>query len=71
MDMALIEAKIAEIVSHLESEVMEVLQDESLGKGETNLKLKPLASTKQILMNAIESIEMVNRLAKEEQEGGR
>jgi len=66
MDIDFVKSKIDEIIAHLESEVMQVLADESLGKGDTNIRLKPLASTKKILTNAIESIEMVDKLAKEE-----
>jgi hypothetical protein len=68
MDVAFIESKIDEIIVALEKEVMEVLQNEALGKGDTNLQMKPLASTKKILTNALESIKMVERLSKEEQE---
>ena len=68
MDIEFIESKIGEIITELEKEVMGVLADESLGKGDTNVRLKPLASTKKILTNAIESIRMVDKLAKEELE---
>ena len=68
MNIAFIEKKLNEIIQELEKEVMDVLMDESLGKGETNLHMKPLASTKQILTNALESIKMVDRLAKEDLE---
>ena len=47
---------------------MSVLMDESLDKGQTNLHMKPLTSTKQILVNALDSIKMVDRLAKEDLE---
>ena len=47
---------------------MEVLMDESLDKKQTNLRMKPLTSTKKILTNAMESIKMVDRLSKEEME---
>jgi hypothetical protein len=67
MNVAFIESKINEIIVELEKEVMEVLQNEALGKGDTNLQMKPLASTKKILTNAIESIKMVDRLSKEEE----
>ncbi len=66
MNINFIEKKLNEIITELEKEVMEVLMDESLGKGETNLRMKPLASTKQILLNALESIKMVDKLAKED-----
>ncbi|RRS29908.1 MAG: hypothetical protein P794_09725 [Epsilonproteobacteria bacterium (ex Lamellibrachia satsuma)] len=68
MNIDFIEEKINEIVAELEKEVMDVLMDESLGKGETNLHMKPLASTKQILLNALESIKMVDKLNKEDLE---
>jgi len=68
MDITLIESKIGEIITELEKEVMEVLANESLGKGDTNIRMKPLASTKKILINAIDSIRMVDKLAKEELE---
>jgi uncharacterized protein YnzC (UPF0291/DUF896 family) len=69
MNIEFIEAKINEIYQELEKEVMEVLMDESLDKKQTNLRMKPLTSTKQILSNAIESIKMVDRLSKEELQG--
>jgi hypothetical protein len=68
MNIEYIESKINEIIGELEKEVMEVLMDESLGKGDTNLRMKPLASTKQILTNALESIKMVDKLNREELE---
>jgi len=66
MDVNFIESKLNEIFVVLEKEVMEVLQDQSLDKKHTNLRMKPLSSTKQILVNALESIKMVDRLSKEE-----
>ena len=66
MNIELIEQKLNEIIKDLESEVMSILMDESLDKGQTNLHMKPLASTKQILTNALDSIKMVDRLAKED-----
>ena len=66
--MEFIESKITEIIKELESEVMTVLMDESLGKGDTNLRMKPLSSTKQILENALESIRMVDKLNREDLE---
>jgi len=66
MDISFIEAKLNEIFVELEREVMEILQDQSLDKKHTNLRMKPLSSTKQILVNALESIKMVEKLSKEE-----
>lgn len=65
MNVDFIESKINEIFTELEVEVMEVLQNQSLDKKDTNLRMKPLASTKQILSNALESIKMVDRLSQE------
>jgi len=68
MDVSFIEAKIGEIITELEKEVMEVISDQTLDKKQTNLRMKPLKSTKQILTNAIESIKMVEELSKKEME---
>ena len=66
MDIERIEKKLQEIYADLEQEVMEVLMDESFDKKQTNLRMQPLKSTKKILENALESIKMVDRLAKED-----
>ena len=66
MDIEFIDSKLQEIYKELEKEVMEVLMDESLDKKQTNLRMKPLTSTKKILQNALESIKMVDKLSKEE-----
>jgi len=66
MNVEFIEQKLNEIIKELETEVMTVLMDESLDKGQTNLHMKPLASTKQILENALDSIRMVDKLSKED-----
>ena len=66
MNIAFIESKLQEIYKELESEVMKVLMDESLDKKNTNLRVKPITSTKKILENALDSIKMVDRLGKEE-----
>ncbi len=68
MEIEFIEEKFNEIFRELEKEVMEILQDQSLDKKNTNLRMKPLSSTKQILQNAIESIRLVDRLDKESRE---
>ena len=68
MDMPLIEKNINEIIDSLEKEVMALVTDESIDKQMTNIHMKPLASTKKILLNALESIKMVDRLHKEELE---
>ncbi len=66
MNIEYIEEKLNEIINELEKEVMSVLMDESLDKGKTNLHMKPLASTKQILENALDSIKMVDALNRED-----
>ena len=68
MNIGFIEDKMNEIIKELEKEVMDVLADESLDKKQTNLRMKPLTSTKQILNNALDSIKMVDKLGKEELE---
>lgn len=63
MDMKFIKSKINEIIAELEKEVMEVVSDQTIDKQNTNLRLKPLASTKKILTNAMDSIKMVDELS--------
>jgi transcriptional/translational regulatory protein YebC/TACO1 len=62
MNIEFIEQKFDEIFKELEKEVLEVLENQSFDKKNTNLKMKPLVTTKQILQNALESIKMVNDL---------
>ncbi len=66
MEIKFIEAKIDEVIKELEKEVMQVLMDESLDKRDTNLRMKPLTSTKKILTNALDSIKMVDELSKKD-----
>jgi len=68
MNVEFIEQKLQEIYAELEKEVMSVLMDESLDRKQTNLRMQPLKSTKQILENALDSIKMVEKLAKEDLE---
>ena len=68
MNVEFIEQKLQEIYVELEKEVMEVLMDESFDRKQTNLRVQPLKSTKKILENALESIKMVDTLAKEDLE---
>jgi len=63
-----IEKRLQEIYVELEKEVMSVLMDESLDRKQTNLRMQPLKSTKKILENALDSIKMVDKLAKEDLE---
>lgn len=66
MDIKFIEQKFDEIFKELEKEVLEILANQALDKKNTNLRMKPLSSTKQILQNALESIKMVNELDKKD-----
>ncbi len=68
MDIEFIEKKFDEIFKELEKEVMQVLNDQSLDKKQTNLRIKPLTSTKTILLNALDSIKMVKKLSDEAME---
>jgi hypothetical protein len=65
MDIKFIEERFEEIFKELEKEVLEIMQNQSLDKKHTNLGIKPLTSTKKILLNALESIKMVDELSKE------
>jgi uncharacterized protein YnzC (UPF0291/DUF896 family) len=66
MNIEFIESKINEIIKELEVEVMEVLGDQSLDKKQTNLRMKPLTNAKTILLNALDSIKMVDKIANED-----
>ena len=66
MNVEFIETKLKEIYAELEKEVMTVLLDESLDRKQTNLRMQPLKSTKQILENALDSIKMVEKRSIEE-----
>ncbi|CAA6811701.1 MAG: Unknown protein [uncultured Sulfurovum sp.] len=66
MNVDYIEEKLQEIYSELEKEVMTILMDESFDRKQTNLRVQPLKTTKQILENALDSIKMVEQRAKEE-----
>ena len=70
MDITFIEKKFDEIYAELTREVMTVLHDESLDKKQTNLRMKPLTNTKQILENAIDSIKLVQKMGDEAIEKG-
>ncbi len=65
MNIKFIEEKFEEIYEELEKDVMKILNDQSLDKKETNLRVKPYSATKQILRNALDSIKLANRVAKE------
>jgi len=66
MNIEFIESKINEIIKELEVEVMEVLGNQSLDKKQTNLRMKPLTNAKTILLNALDSIKMVDKIANED-----
>jgi len=60
--MQLIEKNINEIIASLEKEVVDIVTDETIDKQFTNTHMKPLVSTKKILLNALDSIHMVEEL---------
>jgi hypothetical protein len=66
MNIVFIEEKINEILVGLEAEVMECVMNDSIDKKNTNIKMKPLVSTKKILLNALDSIKMAEKLAQDE-----
>ncbi|NPA27893.1 MAG: hypothetical protein GXN91_02425 [Epsilonproteobacteria bacterium] len=66
MNIEFIENKFNEIIKELEREVLEVLNNQSLDKKQTNLRVKPLVSTKKILENALDSIKLVQKVSLEE-----
>ena len=68
LPMELIEKNIEDINEALEKEVMRIVGDETIDKQMTNIHMKPLASTKKILLNALDSIRLVDKLYKEELE---
>jgi len=65
MNIEFIEKKFEEIYKELEKEVIEILNNQSLDKKATNLRVKPYSATKQILQNALDSIKLANRVAEE------
>ncbi len=66
MNYEFIEKKFDEIYAELTREVLNVLNDESLDKKQTNLRMKPLTNTKIILQNALESIRMVQNAGEDD-----
>ncbi len=66
MNIKFIEDKFNDIFKELEGEVLEILHNQSLDKKQTNLRVKPLTSTKKILLNALDSIKMADKIATEE-----
>ena len=55
-----------ELLKELEKEFMEILADPKLDKKAKNLKTKPLVTKKQILLNTLEALELVDRSANEQ-----
>ena len=45
---------------------MEVLENQSFDKKQTNLRVKPLTTTKKILLNALDSIKLAQKVAEDE-----
>jgi len=58
---------IKELVKDLEKEFMAIIADPKLDKHQKNIRTKSLVTKKQILMNALESLEMVDRVREDEE----
>ena len=56
-----------ELLKDLEAEFMAILSDPKLDKKAKNLRTKPLVTKKQILINTLEALEMVDRRSDEEE----
>ncbi len=54
------------LIESLEREFMTVLADPKLDKKQKNLRTKPLVTKKQILLNTLEALELVDRSAHEQ-----
>ena len=55
-----------ELLKELEKEFMAVIEDPKMDKKQKNLRTKPLVTKKQILLNTLEALEMVERREHEE-----
>ena len=55
-----------ELLKELEKEFMEILANPKLDKKAKNLKTKPLVTKKQILLNTLEALELVDRSTNEQ-----
>ncbi len=49
------------LLKELEEEFMAILADPKLDKKQKNLRTKPLVTKKQILLNTLESLQMVDK----------
>ena len=50
-----------ELLKMLENEFMRIIADPKLDKKQKNLRTKPLVTKKQILLNTLESLQLVDR----------
>ncbi len=50
-----------ELLKLLEEEFLRIIADPKLDKKEKNLRTKPLVTKKQILLNTLESLQLVDR----------
>ncbi|BCD60203.1 MULTISPECIES: hypothetical protein [unclassified Nitratiruptor] len=55
-----------ELLKDLEAEFMQIIANPKLDKKQKNLKTKPLVTKKQILINTLEALELVDRSSHEE-----
>ena len=56
-----------QLLKELEAEFMTILSNPKLDKKAKNLRTKPLVTKKQILINTLEALEMVDRRSDEEE----
>ena len=54
------------LLKEMEAEFMRILSNPKLDKKAKNLRTKPLVTKKQILINTLEALEMVDRRSDEE-----
>ncbi|MRJ02438.1 MAG: hypothetical protein GXO19_00760 [Epsilonproteobacteria bacterium] len=53
------------LLQELEREFMEILANREWDKGEKNRRTKPLVTKKQILLNTLEALQLVDREGKD------
>ncbi len=61
-----IKACLEEYIKELEKEVMRILSNPRSDKKSKNLAIKPLTSKKQIILNTIDALDLVDRVNEEE-----
>ncbi|WP_201353094.1 hypothetical protein [Hydrogenimonas urashimensis] len=61
-----IKACLNEYIKELENEVMKIVSNPRTDKKTKNLAMKPLTSKKQIILNTIDALDLVDRVHAEE-----